>query len=172
MNNKVMFGAGFILGGIAGVISTFTYAKNKYFAMAQVDIDEMRNFYLVENSKKLDVSYDHCEDKDAVFQSKYSSLCREYTPKQMTDSSESKCSTAYIISPEEYGNNDDYNSITLLYHSDDILTDCSKEIIDNYEDIIGDALDHFDEYEDDAVYVRNDEKRYDYEILRVNEPYE
>lgn len=29
----------------------------------------------------------------------------------------------------------------------------------------GDSLEHFGEYEDDSVYVRNDAKKCDYEIL-------
>ena len=36
---------------------------------------------------------------------------------------------------------------------------------------IGDALRHFGEYEDDAVYVRNDELKTDYEILRSEKDY-
>ena len=40
----------------------------------------------------------------------------------------------------------------------------SKE--DEPEDIVGDALNHFGEYEEDSVFVRSDPKRCDYEILR------
>ena len=39
-------------------------------------------------------------------------------------------------------------------------------IIDEPEDIVGDALNHFGEYEEDSVFVRSDPKRCDYEILR------
>ena len=33
------------------------------------------------------------------------------------------------------------------------------------EEIVGDALEHIGEYEDDCVHVRSDAKRCDYEIL-------
>ena len=36
---------------------------------------------------------------------------------------------------------------------------------------IGDALDHFGEYEEDAVFARNDAKRCDYEILKDERTY-
>ena len=39
-------------------------------------------------------------------------------------------------------------------------------IIDEPKDIVGDALNHFGEYEEDSVFVRSDPKRCDYEILR------
>ena len=34
------------------------------------------------------------------------------------------------------------------------------------EEIIGDGLEHFGEYEEDSVFVRSDAKRCDYEILK------
>lgn len=34
------------------------------------------------------------------------------------------------------------------------------------EEIVGDGLEHFGEYEEDSVFMRNDAKRCDYEILR------
>ena len=45
----------------------------------------------------------------------------------------------------------------------DLMTD---EIIENVEDVIGfESLNHFGEYEDDSVYVRNERLRVDYEVL-------
>ena len=39
-------------------------------------------------------------------------------------------------------------------------------IVDDIEETVGeDSLEHFGEYEDDSVYVRNDAKKCDYEIL-------
>lgn len=55
---------------------------------------------------------------------------------------------------------------SLTYFADGILADECGEIVDDVEEIIGDGLDHFGEYEDDSVFVRNDAKRCDYEILK------
>ena len=40
-----------------------------------------------------------------------------------------------------------------------------RQIIYNIEETVGDALEHFGEYEDDSVFVRNEENMCDYEIL-------
>lgn len=69
-----------------------------------------------------------------------------------------------VISPEEFREIDDYETITLTYYKgDDTLADELGEVVD--EDIVGDALDHFGEYEDDCVHCRDDEKKCYYEIL-------
>lgn len=72
----------------------------------------------------------------------------------------------YVISPDEFGEEDDYAQVSLTYYADGILADENGVIIDDVEEIVGDALDHFGEYEDDSVFCRNDPKRCDYEILR------
>lgn len=72
----------------------------------------------------------------------------------------------YVISPKEFGEMDGYTQISLTYFDDGILSDENGVIIDEPEDIVGDALNHFGEYEEDSVFVRSDPKRCDYEILR------
>lgn len=72
----------------------------------------------------------------------------------------------YIIRPDEFGEYDDYDTISLTYYADHILTDEDDEIVEDIEDKIGfDALNHFGEYEEDSVFVRNDRIKCDYEIL-------
>ena len=73
----------------------------------------------------------------------------------------------YIITPEEFSDSD-YNTETLSYWADGVVTDIDNERLtdDQIEDLIGeDSLSHFGEYEDDSVFVRNDRLRTDYEIL-------
>ena len=72
----------------------------------------------------------------------------------------------YVISPDEFGELEDYTKISLTYFADGVLADECGEIVDDVEEIIGDGLDHFGEYEDDSVFVRSDAKRCDYEILK------
>ena len=55
---------------------------------------------------------------------------------------------------------------SLTYTADGVLLDDMNEIVDDIEEVVGeDSLEHFGEYEDDPVYVRNDAKKCDYEIL-------
>ena len=79
----------------------------------------------------------------------------------------------YVIPPEEFGETD-YDIISLTYYADNILVDDSDEKILNskVDELIGvDSLSHFGEYDDDAVYVRNDALKCDYEILRSEREY-
>lgn len=72
----------------------------------------------------------------------------------------------YVISPEEFGEFDDYERISLTYYADGKLTDDNDELVDDVDEIVGeDSLTHFGEYEDDSVFVRNDARKCDYEIL-------
>lgn len=77
----------------------------------------------------------------------------------------------YVISPEEFDELDDYTPISLTYFADGVLADENGIIVDDVEEIVGDALNHFGEYEEDSVFVRNDAKRCDYEILRDEREY-
>lgn len=71
-----------------------------------------------------------------------------------------------IISPEELGELEGYDVIGLIFYADRVLTDDMNEPVDNADEIIGhDALNHFGEYNDDSVCVRNDKLKVDYEIL-------
>jgi hypothetical protein len=72
----------------------------------------------------------------------------------------------YVIAPEEFGDLDDYETISLTYYADQILADDNDVIVDDIEDVVGfDSLNSFGEYEDDSVFVRNDRLKCDYEIL-------
>ena len=74
--------------------------------------------------------------------------------------------TPYVISPEEFGELDDYEKVSLTYYADGYLVEGDLGIIDDVDVVVGpDALDSFGEYEEDAVYVRNDQHKTDYEIL-------
>lgn len=78
----------------------------------------------------------------------------------------------YIIEPDEYGMVEGYELCSFTYYADGVLADDVDDRIENVDEVIGDdSLTHFGEYEPDAVYVRNEERKTDYEILRVNENY-
>lgn len=72
----------------------------------------------------------------------------------------------FVISPEEFGDFDDYEKISLTYYSDQVLADDNDELVEDIEDVVGfDSLNSFGAYEDDSVFVRNNKLRCDYEIL-------
>lgn len=72
-----------------------------------------------------------------------------------------------IISPEEFGDDDTYHRITLIYYADGYLCDEDDLPLDDPEDVVGPNIaSHFNEYEDDCAYVRNDKYHSYYEVLR------
>lgn len=75
----------------------------------------------------------------------------------------------YVITPEQFGEYSEYGTKTLTYYADNVLTDeIDNPITSGEMDImIGpNALDHFGEYEDDSVYIRDETNEMDYEILK------
>lgn len=72
----------------------------------------------------------------------------------------------YVISPEEFGEFEDYERISLSYYADQILADEDDEKVEDVDNVVGlESLAHFGEFEDDSVFVRNDRLKCDYEIL-------
>lgn len=72
----------------------------------------------------------------------------------------------YVITPDDYGEEEDYDTVTLTYYADGVVEDDQCNIMHNPEEILGEGFaDHFGEFTEDSVYVRNDQLKIDYEIL-------
>lgn len=178
----------FIFGAAVGSAATWTYAKKKYELIAQEEIDSVKEvFSKRENGNMVkEAEFNKQEEKPDL--KEYAAKIREsnYTNYSDTDGkSETKRETrkqderdkkgyfAYVITPEEFGEFDDYEKISLSYFDDQILADENLDIVDDIEETVGiDSLTHFGEYEDDSVFVRNDERKCDYEILLDHRNYE
>lgn len=82
--------------------------------------------------------------------------------------------TPYVISPDDFGEEDGYETISLTYYQkNDIVADDMDELVEDVDKVIGyESLAHFGEYEDDSVFVRNDRLKVDYEILLDDRDYE
>ena len=174
--NKLISVGFFIAGAAVGSIVTWQFLKTKYEEIAQEEIDSVKQTYakreekrqFVESNKLSETTGDMTYEKDEVIRKEavkevnriiednnYASEINEVTRDQH-----------YIIRPDEFGEYDDYDTISLTYYADHILTDEDDEIVEDIEDKIGfDALNHFGEYEEDSVFVRNDRIKCDYEIL-------
>ena len=74
-----------------------------------------------------------------------------------------------IITAEEFGEYRDYEKEFLFYLRDKTLVDEQGIIIDEVTDIVGDALNQFNEYDDNHVYVRNYRLKSDFDIFRDTE---
>ena len=82
-----------------------------------------------------------------------------------------KIGMPYVISDVEYSEGE-YNTETLHYYKDGVLCDDDFNVIKDVNGTVGsEALNSFGVYEGDAVYVRNDQHKIDYEILLEDDAY-
>lgn len=78
------------------------------------------------------------------------------------------------ISSSDYGVDEEYEQIELVYYQDGILADEDGEIVDDIPATVGNEFDeHFQEFDDDdnAVYVQNDARKAYYVIYMSDEEY-
>lgn len=184
MNNKVIPFLTFVLGAAAGSFVTWRYLKDVYEQIAQEEIDSVKEVFLKrerkisedeEPNRKIAACYENGESKVVVDKKEiadyaariqkegYINYSDAASGNKETKKGESK---PYVISPEEFGEFEEYEKISLTYYSNNILADENDEVIEDVEETVGvDSLTHFGEYEDDSVFVRNDARKCDYEIL-------
>ena len=85
-----------------------------------------------------------------------------------------KAQRPYVIMPDQFVNeHTEFDKTTLMYYSDDVLVEeMTREIITDIDSAIGtESLNHFGEFEDDVVYVRNEKISTDYEIIYNDVPF-
>ena len=161
----------FAAGAAVGSAVTWKLVKTKYEQIANEEIREVKDFYYglaAENSDSDD--YEEAEDyePDESEKTEYNDILdstgyRNYSNKKEKEVED--LDRPYVISPDEF-DTEDYEVVSLLYFDDGVLTDEQYNVIDDVEGLVGeDSLNHFGEYEDDSVFVRDDKKKIDYEIL-------
>ena len=72
----------------------------------------------------------------------------------------------YVISPDDFGSVPGYNVEPLDYFADGILADGWGVELDIAETIGEDVVNYLGDYDDDVVYVRNEQTKLEYEITR------
>lgn len=174
LSNVLLFTAGVAVGSLV----TWRYFKSKY----EVVEDEIEE-------KTEEAEGESEEDDPEVLESKmsykkpplkeYVKMVEDngYMPKTHMEEVEEEIANGewddkdiyepYIIRPDEYGELHAYETLSLNYYADGVLTDELDNPIEDVESLVpADFADHFGEYEDDVVHVRNDNLECDYEILR------
>ena len=175
MNNGLKCIFAFSLGAAAGSVVTWKLLKTKYEQIAQEEIESVKEVFsnrrqetvrpVEETPTKDDFTDNDVTDYHNLL-SNYESDLMKHQRKEKGGSESMTNNRPYVISPDEFGENDDYETVSLTYYADGILTDDRDDVVEEVDDIVGiDSLSHFGEYEDDSVFVRNDELKCDYEIL-------
>lgn len=173
MKQKLLYLAVLACGAAIGSAATHVYFKNKFEKKYQEDVKSVKEAFS-KREKNLNASIKEVEEvrdtlKEAHQQMTNTMGYSNYKPREEKKEEVNQMveEKPYVITPEEFGEYEEYETITLTYYADEILTDIEDEIIEDIPATVGyDSFTHFGEYEEDCVHVRNDELKCDYEILR------
>lgn len=76
----------------------------------------------------------------------------------------------YVITEEEYGELEGYETIELYQYADGLIADHRDNLLDDIEDTLG--VDNVEECDGRDIYwIRDDSRRIDYEIMLLDERY-
>lgn len=189
----------FVTGLVIGSVVTYVIVKDKFEKIAQEEIDSVKEVFGRRVEKEADKKVEKIAEKEVKKIRKeyneYNNLTKNYTSYSKNETEEnneeeeeeevcendedkvelfeveraSNSDRPYVIDPWDFGGEDGYDTITLNYYADGVLTDDDNNVIEDEEidDIVGkDFAEHFGEYEKDCVCVRNDRLKTDYEICR------
>lgn len=188
MNNNIIYSAiAFISGAaIAAVVAwkvTDNIVEKKYAKIAQEEIDSVKAVFTVpkakiekkekEEPKKEEVAKANTINKPSL--ADYAKRVKEYTNYSASEKSEkstNKQVKPFVISPDEYGEDEEYDQVELTFYADGILANEDDEILEPDEFIGKESLNHIGEYEDDAVHVKNEALKIYYEVLVDERSYE
>lgn len=173
MNIKLIFA--FIAGAAVGSAVTWKLVKTKYERIANEEIASVKEVFsrrtkdaevLAEETKPTDV-----EEKPTIQEIKeYVDVIKDAGYNNDTQKGGEVSMSGgdpYTIMPEEVGTMDGYDLIDLTYYADGVLEDENYEIVVDVAETVGvESLNSFGEYDDDVVFVRNDKRKTDYEIVR------
>lgn len=186
----------FAAGALAGAAVAARVVREKYQQEAEEEIAEMRDYYreLRKNAKASNedtiVEEENIkEEKEENDKNEYDEIVKNYTnytqylskaaakyfdtetkENEKEEKEERTNYEPFIIDVEEFGEDPTYDTATLTYYKDKVLTNDLDDVID-YSVAGEENLKIFDEHPDcKAIYVRDDIYMVDYEIIR--DPYQ
>lgn len=186
MNKGFVAFLAFSCGGVMGFLAGKKLLEQHYGQVVQEEIDSVKQAFRRQTKADKAIEANKTEEKEPAPQQtspKHPAGKKDYrtyypesktpTPKEVIE--EEKTVKAYVIAPEEFDTIPGYETISLTLYADGVVADdddnaMSEEDIE--ETITRDSLNHFGEYEQDSVFVRNDDMRTDYEILLDERRYE
>lgn len=167
----------FTVGAAIGSSVAWYVTKSKYEKLAQEEIAVMKEYY---NKKRKELEEEK-EEKPVKKKpeakeppvsnvvnpevEKYVNILNNHSYNLEEEGEPATMYGPYLIAPEEFGEKD-HERVFMTYYADEVLAyDDTDEVVDDIDSMIGlDSLEHFGDYEDDLLFVRNDMVRTDYEI--------
>lgn len=188
MNKKLFNTFVFATGAAIGSLVTWKVVKTKYERIMQEEIDSFKEEYARCMCRKYtttesgDDDWDETEEDgeddsfDEPAMSAYHEIASQYnaTGDNAENDEEGEgdeevpyINGPYVIRPEEFGDgNYDHDLYCLTYYEDGVLSNDWYEKLDLDELIGDDAIEHFGDYAEDVVHVRNERLLADYEVTR------
>lgn len=176
----------FAMGAAVGSAASWYFLKTKYERFAQEEIDSVKAVF-----SKRSAQEEQPEENDISPKVEDSSTMMDYAKKldeekyidysspEVASKSIDKTdivtndTAPYVITPDEFGDLEEYSEISLTYYADKVLADDLDYPVEDIPGTVGfGSLSRFGEYEDDSVFVRNDRLKCDYEILLDYRRYE
>ena len=191
MNCKFINVLAFAAGAVVGSAVTWKVMQAKYEKIVQEEIESIKEAFAdrqvnddvagedessEDEEESQQVNWDELEDLDPDELEEpddeydfdaYREAVKPYTTTK--GGAEIMAERPYVISPDDFGELDGYRQISLTYYADGVLEDEDLNILtkDDIDELIGErALFTFGEYEDDSVFVRNEQLQVDFEILK------
>jgi len=174
---KLYFLVGLVVGAAAGSVVSWRLLKKRYSELADREIESVKEEFAKERKifveeKETEIKAKVATDKPDIMD--YAKVVSKegYTNYRKPEESTTKEDEPYIISPELFGELDDYECVTVKYYVEDgILTDDNDEMVDDPSHIIPvEGLDREDSL--DVIYTRNDILKVDYEIIITLDSYD
>ena len=185
LSNVLIFAAGAAVGSVV----TWKLCKDRYAALAQEEIDSVKEKFSVkiEDEVKDEIEAEE-EDEEEPERGQvvvgtrrrsytkpdlqeYMNRINEYRaaiPKEEAeeemDELDENLSGIYPIKSESFGD-DEYDTEFLTLYADDVLADSRDFAIDDVKGMVGSHYrEYFGMYDPDIVWIRNEERKTDYEI--------
>lgn len=160
LSNILMFAAGAAVGSVV----TWKLMQVKCEQRIQEEVESVREaFDKLEDIAEEADKEDEPEDAKIV-----DNIIREnnYDGQNEGEEVDDDMVGPHVITYDDFAENG-YEGESLYYFTDGVVTDLMYNVMDDYEDLIGDDFaEHFGEEEPDVVYIRNDKLKTDFEVLR------
>lgn len=164
-----------IFAAIGGVIG---FGVGYYYAKTRVNTEECDELYDEDENKEPEEKENTLDtsEEDVKTKVEYDSIIKKsgYSPKDGKEDGKGMVQDIYEISPDDMGDLD-YKIMSLSYYNNHVLVDDVKnKVIKHPEEIIGeDFVRRFSNCENrDVVYIRNEAKKLDIEVLLDLDDYE
>ena len=194
VRDLIIFVAGCAVGGIGASL----YLKDVYRRYAQEEIDSVidreRHKRETEACSYGRAVEDSTEDEERIEQAKeaaknaankssiteYANVVKkegykdysEYSKPEPVEEKEVNANPISCILPSEFGDEEAYEQIELTYYADGILADEEGDLVQDIDLTVGNEFDeHFGEYDDAMVYIKNDVMKAYYMIYMSDDCY-